>query len=32
MWLVFHRELRNVPRVRSVAQTIETTFRKRLQR
>lgn len=32
VWLVFHRELRSVPRVRSVAQAIEAAFRARLPR
>jgi DNA-binding transcriptional LysR family regulator len=32
VWLVFHRELRNVPRVRAVAQAIEASFRARLPR
>jgi len=32
VWLVFHRELRGVPRVRSVVQAIEAAFRARLPR
>jgi DNA-binding transcriptional LysR family regulator len=32
VWLVFHRELRSLPRVRSVAQAIEAAFRARLPR